>query len=143
MKQAQDYLNSKEIHFSQQRIAIMDYLMKHRTHPTVDEIYLALSPQMPTLSRTTVYNTLKLFAEQEAIQIVNIEEKNARFDAFTQPHAHFYCTQCGTIYDIPLPEEHDKERSLLLDNPELKDFTIKSTKIYYKGICPSCKTSEK
>lgn len=143
MKQAQDYLNSKEIHFSQQRIAIMDYLMKHRTHPTVDEIYLALSPQMPTLSRTTVYNTLKLFAEQEAIQIVNIEEKNARFDACTLPHAHFFCTKCGTIYDIPFSEEAEREQSQPCSNPNLKEFTIKSTQIYYKGICPSCKTSEK
>lgn len=141
MKQAQDYLNSKEIHFSQQRIAIMDYLMKHRTHPTVDEIYLALSPQLPTLSRTTVYNTLKLFAEQEAIQVLNIEEKSARFDACTQPHAHFVCAQCGTIYDIPLPEGQDS--SSLSNNPELKDFIVKSTQLYYKGICPLCKTSEK
>ena len=38
----------------------MEYLMAHRTHPTVDEIYLALSPSIPTLSKTTVYNTLKL-----------------------------------------------------------------------------------
>ena len=119
----------------------MDYLMKHHTHPTVDEIFLALSPQMPTLSRTTVYNTLKLFAEQDAIQVINIEEKNARFDADTLPHAHFFCTECGTIYDIPLPEGQDS--SSLSNNPELKDFIIKSTQLYYKGICPSCKTSEK
>ena len=42
-----------------QRIAIMEYLMEHRTHPSADEIYTALSPSMPTLSKTTVYNTLK------------------------------------------------------------------------------------
>ena len=51
------------IHPSVQRIAIMDYLIKHRTHPTVDEVYTALSDEIPTLSKTTVYNTLKLFAE--------------------------------------------------------------------------------
>ena len=39
---------------SMQRMAVMEYLMTHRTHPTVDEIYTALHPSMPTLSKTTV-----------------------------------------------------------------------------------------
>ena len=56
---------------SMQRIAIMEYLMEHRTHPSADEIYTALSPSMPTLSKTTVYNTLKLFAEQGAALILH------------------------------------------------------------------------
>ena len=52
-------LQSHSIKPSVQRIAIMQYLMDHHTHPTVDEIYTALAPGMPTLSKTTVYNTLK------------------------------------------------------------------------------------
>ena len=49
-------LQGHNIKPSVQRIAIMKYLMEHRTHPTVDEIYTALSPTIPTLSKTTVYN---------------------------------------------------------------------------------------
>ena len=45
-----------------QRIAIMEYLMDNPIHPSADDIYTALSPSMPTLSKTTVYNTLKLFS---------------------------------------------------------------------------------
>lgn len=138
MKEARDYLISKGIHFSQQRIAIMDYLMSHRTHPTAEEIYQALNAKMPTLSLTTVYNTLRLFAEQNAIQIVNIEEKNARFDACMEAHAHFQCTKCGAIYDIGLPAADG-----LPANPSLKDYIVHSTQIYYKGICPKCITLEK
>ena len=48
---------------SLQRIAILDYLLSHATHPAVDEIYETLVKDIPTLSRTTVYNTLHLFAE--------------------------------------------------------------------------------
>ena len=40
-----------------QRIAIMNYLIEHRTHPTVDEIYTALSPSIPTLSKTCLLYT--------------------------------------------------------------------------------------
>ena len=76
---------------SVQRIAVMDYLLKHRTHPSVEEIYSALSGDMPTLSKTTVYNTLKLFAEQGAAQMLTIDEKNVCFDGDTSLHAHFLC----------------------------------------------------
>ena len=37
-----EYLLSYNIKPSVQRIAIMDYLLKHHTHPCIDEIYLAL-----------------------------------------------------------------------------------------------------
>ena len=66
---------------SMQRIAIMQYLMEHPIHPSADDIYTALSPSMPTLSKTTVYNTLKLFSEQGAAQMLTIDEKNTNFDA--------------------------------------------------------------
>ena len=41
-------LQNHNIKPSVQRIAIMTYLMEHRTHPTVDEIYTALAPSIPT-----------------------------------------------------------------------------------------------
>lgn len=42
------------------------YLLKNHTHPTVDEVYVALCKVIPTLSKTTVYNTLRLFSEHGA-----------------------------------------------------------------------------
>lgn len=42
---------------SMQRIAIMEYLMNHPIHPSADDIYTALSPSMPTLSKRR-YTTL-------------------------------------------------------------------------------------
>ena len=45
---------------SMQRIAIMEYLMNHPIHPSADDIYTALSPSMPTLSKTTVYNNFEI-----------------------------------------------------------------------------------
>ena len=38
-KEALDTLQNYGIHPSVQRIAIMDYLLKNHTHPTVDEVY--------------------------------------------------------------------------------------------------------
>ena len=73
-------LQNHNIKPSVQRIAIMSYLMEHRTHPSVDEIYTALAPSIPTLSKTTVYNTLKLLSEQGAAQTLTIDEREQLLD---------------------------------------------------------------
>ena len=46
-KKLHQYLSGFGVKPSLQRLAIMEYLMTHRTHPTADEIFNALSPSMP------------------------------------------------------------------------------------------------
>ncbi|MDD2284934.1 MAG: transcriptional repressor [Paludibacter sp.] len=126
------HLISYSIRPSVQRTAVMGYLMNHKTHPTVDEIYLALSPEIPTLSKTTVYNTLNLLLEKGAVQMLTIDEKNARFDADTSKHAHFYCRQCGKVYDI---FDVNAEMYKL---PVIPGFKVDTVEISYYGTCKSC-----
>ena len=118
---------------SLQRIAVLEYLMEHRTHPTVEEIYQALQPQIPTLSKTTVYNTLRLFTEKGAALQLTIDEKKVCFDADTSAHAHFLCRSCGKVYDVKL---HQPDLQAVADIPE--GFTVEQTDLYFHGICPCC-----
>ena len=116
-----------------QRVAIMQYLMIHKTHPTIDEIFSDLLPDIPTLSKTTVYNTLKLFHEKKAVIALTIDEKNARYDAITAHHAHFKCKKCGCIHDVPMEEA---------DIPAYKGddaFIPDETQVYFLGMCKQCK----
>lgn len=127
------YLTGFGVKPSVQRIAIMEYLMTHRTHPTVDEIYTALSPSMPTLSKTTVYNTLRLLAEHGAVLELDMDSRNTRFDGDVTPHAHFYCKVCGRIEDLPLVGG-ERLMQAVPDSLEVSDVQV-----YYKGICHACK----
>lgn len=131
-------LQSHNIKPSVQRIAIMNYLMEHLTHPTVDEIYTALSPSIPTLSKTTVYNTLKLLSEQGAVQTLTIDERNTCYDADTSPHSHFLCKRCGKIYDLPCNENIKQMVGLNKDGHDVQEVHY-----YYKGICNHCMKEEK
>lgn len=130
-------LQSHNIKPSVQRIAIMNYLMEHRTHPTVDEIYTALSPSIPTLSKTTVYNTLKLLSEQGAAQTLTIDERNTCYDADTTLHGHFLCKRCGKIYDLPC-DNHIKE----VVDTDIDGHDVQEAHYYYKGICKHCLKEE-
>ena len=125
------YLTGYGIRPSVQRIAIMRYLRKNRTHPTADEVYEALKKQIPTLSKTTVYNTLKLFVDNGAAIFVGIDEKQARFDGYTEQHAHFRCKKCKCVLDIPM----DTHKLL----PANFNGKIEDAYFYFTGFCENCK----
>jgi len=125
------YLSGYGIRPSVQRIAIMRYLLKNLTHPTVENVYDSLRKNIPTLSKTTVYNTLKLFVENGAAVYVGIDEKNARFDGIVKPHAHFRCKDCGCIIDLPMSTGQVLPKGF---NGEVDE-----TYFYLKGYCEKCK----
>jgi Fur family ferric uptake transcriptional regulator/Fur family peroxide stress response transcriptional regulator len=118
---------------SLQRMAIMEFMMTHLVHPTADTIFNNLYPSIPTLSKTTVYNTLKLLEDTGVIIAINIDEKNVRYDANNTQHAHFKCKQCGEVYDLSVKGIE----ALEIEN--LGDLTITECQINYKGYCGKCK----
>ena len=126
------YLENYQINPSVQRSAIMQYLLQNFTHPTVDQIYADLLPDMPTLSKATVYNTLKLFVDKKAVKAIYIDERNVRYDAQTTLHAHFKCRRCNAICEVPL-EEADVPP--FRGGPELH---LVETQIYFLGVCGKC-----
>ncbi|MDR1973576.1 MAG: transcriptional repressor [Bacteroidales bacterium] len=115
---------------SAQRIAIMDYMTKHYIHPTADTVYSGLVSKMPTLSKTTVYNTLSLLAQKKAIRELHIDEKNVRYDGDISQHAHFCCKKCEKIFDMPIMVEF---KAL-----EANGFVITESHQYHWGYCPDC-----
>ena len=131
-------LSSHNIKPSLQRIAVFSYLLEKKNHPTVDMIYSDLHPSMPTLSKTTVYNTLKLFIENGLVQTILIDDEELRYDADTSNHLHFKCTKCKSIHDIFVeqnpPVNHFRPEFSL---PE--GFEAGKTQYNIWGICPNCK----
>ncbi len=132
MNRVVEHLISHNVKPSLQRIAIMKYLMENKNHPTVDIIYNDLLPEIPTLSRTTVYNTLKVLEEKKALITLDIDSKNLHYDGDVSPHAHFMCNVCGSIHDIPIPSDSITEVS------GMTNFKIEDVKLYYKGVCGEC-----
>ena len=98
-KEVYDRLIACGIRPSTQRLAIMDYLMTHPIHPTIEDVYQGLCQTVKTLSRTTVYNTLRMMSEQGAAQMITIDEHRVCYDGNTTPHVHFYCKKCGKVLD--------------------------------------------
>ena len=125
------HLRNSGLRPSQQRLAVFNYLCDHKTHPTVDMVYHELLPIYPTLSRTTVYQTLEALCENGLALKLTIEENVMRFDADTSGHGHFLCTGCGNVFDFFYSEKTS------FPKPNA-GFVVEQTHLYQKGRCPKC-----
>lgn len=126
-----DLLVKKGISPSIQRLKTLEYLYENRNHPSVDMIYDKLKNEIPTLSKTTIYNVLRRFIKEGIVKEITIEGSEVRFDVFIEPHAHFKCEKCGKIYDIPY-------ENVAFNLKEIDGNKIKNTEIFFFGICKNC-----
>ncbi|MCS6952095.1 MAG: Fur family transcriptional regulator [Bryobacterales bacterium] len=116
-----------------QRYAILEYLLRHPTHPTADEIYRAINRTDPRASLATVYKALHALAEAGLIREVRVGCGAVRFEANTARHHHFVCERCGRMedldwFDIPrLPEKAAAGRRKLL-----------GYELILHGLCAHC-----
>ena len=98
---------------SKKRDAIREILLASYDHPSVEEIYRRLKPDIPDLSLGTVYRNLALFREEGKAMSVATVAGQERFDGRTHPHAHFICEKCGRVDDVDavfnfeVPEENE------------------------------------
>ena len=113
-----------------QRIEILKYLYEKKKHPTIDMIFKDLRKKIPTLSKTTIYNTLKMFHKNGLAFIFSDDEAILRYDAAIEQHAHFKCIRCGKIFDLPYPE------NILEKGQQIGKVFY--TNLIYEGICSEC-----
>ena len=126
-----DELSKKGIRASYQRMRVLGYLHQSNSHPTADEIYRHLSPEIPSLSRTTIYNILGIYVKAGLIRTVGIEDDEKRYDLLLSNHGHFKCEACGNITDFAIDIDSIPIKGL-------SSFQIKEKDVYFKGLCPKC-----
>jgi Fur family peroxide stress response transcriptional regulator len=124
-------LEDKNIKPTFPRLKILEYLLAAISHPTVEEIYRHLVKEIPTISKTTIYNTLQNFVNSGlVVQLLSGPE--ARFDALLKPHHHFVCNDCGRVIDIEVVCPN-------LCRKEIDGHQIKDIQGYFCGVCSKCK----
>ena len=94
-------LRAHGIKVTPQRLEILKFLDENDIHPTADEIYKHLKSANPSLSKTTVYNTLDTLKEHGLIGVLTISETELRYDKIIRLHHHFMCKKCGVIENAP------------------------------------------
>ena len=124
-------LKENSIKITPQRLEILKYLDENRTHPTVDEIYSELKEKNPSLSKTTVYNSVETLREHGIIQSLTISGSELRYDFENKMHHHFLCKKCGNIIDIDIECPNIGK---MLEN----GHRVEEVHGYFKGTCKKC-----
>jgi Fe2+ or Zn2+ uptake regulation protein len=110
-----------------QRIAVAEYVLKTRDHPTADEVWMNVRGRCPTLSRATVYNTLNLLTETGLLRTLSVKEGVAVFDPHVAPHHHFIDEETGRVLDIPW------DAVKVMGDKSLKDLEVREYQVVLRG----------
>ena len=124
-------LKDKNIKVTPQRLIVLKYLGEHYTHPTTEKIYSDLKTNNPSLSKTTVYNSLETLEKHGIIQSITISGSELRYDFKHEMHHHFLCKKCGKIVDIDIECPNVERMSSY-------GYKVEEIHGYIKGICRDC-----
>ena len=124
-------LKENNIKITPQRLIVLKYLEEHPIHPTAEKIFSDLKSNNPSLSKTTIYNTLETLNEHGIIQSITISGSESRYDLFLGMHHHFLCKKCGKIIDIDIACPNIGKMSEY-------GHKVEEVHGYIKGICKDC-----
>lgn len=125
-------------HF-RKRDAILTCLRQSKAHPSAEQLFHQLKPQIPDLSMGTVYRNLTLFKQQGLAVSVATVRGVERFDGNTEPHVHFICTGCDAVIDL---EQMQLPESLRTAAAACCGGTVEDCQLSFTGLCRDCNSNQ-
>jgi Fe2+ or Zn2+ uptake regulation protein len=122
---------------TRQRREVYEALMETRDHPSAVQVFTRVQKKMPTISLATVYNCLETLTQCGLVRQVNLDRGPSRFCANLHRHGHFFCTQCGRVHDVDLPDPAALARIWSLP----PDYVVNQYEFSLRGLCRECSTA--
>ena len=114
-----------------QRLTIAQTILRSKNHPSAEEIHEQVFHTHPTISLSTVYNTLNILRDIDFVNEITFRGKT-RYDSNKRKHVNLICENCGRIFDIEDPDIFDN-----IDRVSKKlGFGLKHIDVY--GTCRTC-----
>jgi Fur family ferric uptake transcriptional regulator len=129
-----EYLKTKRLHSTPQRMSILNHLLEAERHLSTDDIYAALKHR--GIGRVTVFRTVKMLEECHLVERVTVPNNRPRFEVKAERphHDHLVCMDCGGIMEVQWPEvEQAQERTA-----RKHGFTILYHRHELFGRCREC-----
>jgi Fur family peroxide stress response transcriptional regulator len=126
-------LRDKGLRVTQQRLAVLEYLLATQNHPTAEQVEEGVNRLVPTTSRASVYNVLHSLKESGLIDELILDDAVSRYDANLGRHHHFICRACGTVEDVPWQTFREAPHARLADGRTVEDYAVT-----LRGVCARC-----
>lgn len=128
-------LRTEGFKLTPQRLAVIRYLLGNTEHPSALKIHKELKRKYPTLSFSTVYNTLSMLEKINEIVSLHVFDDFLNYEPNVNPHLHFICGRCGHINDIWIDGRTDFSVPL----GDVEGHLIDSYSVVLKGTCRDCR----
>lgn len=122
-------LSDSGLRSTPQREVVYSVLLRKRDHPTAEEVFARVKPEMPMISLATVYNCLETLVQCDLVRAVNFERSPTRYCPNLLPHAHFHDVETGAIHDVELPADLLEHAKSILP----AEFNATSVEIIFRG----------
>ena len=129
-------LSASGFRFTSQRRRVYDVLLQKLDHPTAEDVFIRAKRRMPDISHATVYNCLDALVKCGLVRLVQLERGATRYCPNMEEHAHYYCDECGAVFDVSLPAD-----STIMPRP--KGFKVDHCDIAVHGFCADCARKRK
>lgn len=123
-----------------QRVAIINTIVGHSGHPTVEQVHALVQEDFPMTSLATVYKTVSLLKEIDEVQELHTSDDVRHVDGrVPDPHPHLICRECGRIIDLQDVNLTDLAARITAQT----GYTEVGNRADFWGLCPDCSTSAK
>jgi len=100
MGEITDILRRHGITSTLQRVEIAQILLAKKAHYSAEQVLDMVNHGRDVVSKATVYNTLKLFAEKGLVKEIFADPAKVFFEPKTTEHPHFFNEITGELIDI-------------------------------------------
>ena len=126
-------LAARGLRFTSQREQVYKLLLQGLDHPTAELVFLRAKRARPEISMATVYNCLDALVRCGLVKEVRLDRGASRYCPNMREHYHFFCAECGEVYDIE-PGTEGGWPPLALP----RGFQPTHYEIAVRGVCPDC-----
>jgi Fur family transcriptional regulator, ferric uptake regulator len=105
------------------------------THLAMTQLFDLARKRQPAIGFTTVYRALTRLRDSGLVSEINLPGAEcAVYEPSAPPHAHFRCTACGRVDDVPYAVSESVATQLATD----QGFDIDRIEVALSGRCKTC-----
>ncbi len=118
------------------RLAILDYLVRIKGHPNVQEICEGLRMESPGIGMATVYRTVDLLMEIGVLRALILKKSHLRYEVNWpgDHHHHLVCNGCGKVIEFG----SCNFSSIVREIEKVTRYKVEEHNLEAYGFCPQC-----
>ncbi|WZO96167.1 transcriptional repressor [Isosphaeraceae bacterium EP7] len=130
-----EYLEIRSEKLTEPRRVLIRHIFSSHKHFDADELVADLRSAGRTVSRSTVYRTLRLLVDANLLRELRLNNRTAYEHDYGYPsHDHMHCTECGEVVEFRNEELQNLRDQIAAEH----GFRAVGHRFLITGVCARC-----